>query len=414
MPKIRTPIGFWPLPEVLIRRLLALALTVIIAACAPVAPKALPKPAPAAEAAPELIPILTETLFAHLPGWLNDQHSEALIALSRSCARLVLPAAGGAPQTATIKNSKVYSAEWKKICVAAKQAPRNDNMAARSFFETWFVPYVLSSAINSQGLITGYYEAELRGAKTRHGRYQTPIYALPPEIITVDLGQFRDEWKGQSIAGLIAGSKLKPVGTRAEIESGAFSGKGLELLWVDDPVDAFFLHVQGSGRVIMEDGEVVRLGFAGRNGHAYLSIGAELVKKGAMVKEQVSMQSIRAWLAANPKEAALLMASNPSFIFFKIAKEEGPIGAQGTPLTPGRSLAVDGRFTPFGTPVWLDTTDPLNPDLPLRRLVIAQDAGDAIKGPLRADLFWGYGAMAAKKAGAMKQKGSFYLLLQKN
>jgi membrane-bound lytic murein transglycosylase A len=232
-------------------------------------------------------------------------------------------------------------------------------------------------------------------------------------LITADLGLFRKEWTGQMVIGRRVDGKFVPYPTRSEIDAGALAGKGYELLWVDDAVDAFFLHVQGSGRVVMEDGKVVRLGFAGRNGHSYVAIGRELIEQGAIPRERMSMQAIRAWLAAHPDQAGPVMASNPSFIFFRIIDGEGPIGAEGVPLTPGRSLAVDPEFVPLGLPIWLDTTDPLDPRQPLRRLVVAQDTGAAIKGPVRGDLFWGFGENAAARAGAMKQQGRYFLLLPK-
>ena len=301
--------------------------------------------------------------------------------------------------------------DWLPLCAAAGKVGRGDDQAARYFFETWFTPYLATDNGSPQGLFTGYYEAELHGAWTRRGRYQTPIYSPPAGLISADLGRFNDQWKGQSITGRVVGGRLTPLETRAEIEGGALTGKGLELLWVDDPVDAFFLHVQGSGRVAMEDGQVVRLGFAGRNGHAYVSIGRELVNSGAIAKDRVSMGTIRAWLKAHPGQGAKLMARNPSYIFFRVAKGDGPIGAQGVALTPGRSLAVDKRFVPYGLPVWLDTTDPLKGNATLRRLVVAQDTGGAIKGVVRGDLFWGFGAAAGERAGSMKQSGRYFLLI---
>jgi membrane-bound lytic murein transglycosylase A len=222
---------------------------------------------------------------------------------------------------------------------------------------------------------------------------------------------FREDWKGQRLTGRQVDGRLVPYPTRSEIDAGALAGKGSELLWVDDAVDAFFLHVQGSGRVVMENGQLVRLGFAGRNGHPYVAIGRELISRGAIPRERMSMQAIRAWLKANPGEASEVMALNPSFIFFRIIDGEGPIGAEGVPLTPGRSLAVDPAFVPLGLPIWLDTTDPLKPEQPLRRLVVAQDTGSAIKGPVRGDLFWGFGETAAAKAGSMNQRGRYFLLL---
>jgi len=190
--------------------------------------------------------------------------------------------------------------------------------------------------------------------------------------------------------------------------------KGLELLWVDSAIDAFFLHVQGSGRVEMTDGQIVRIGFAARNGRPYTAIGRVLIKRGAIAKEKVSMQTIRAWLATHAREAASIMAENPSYIFFRRLKNTNPMGAMGVGLTPGRSLAVDRTYIPLGAPLWLDTHDPLHARRPLRRLVIAQDTGSAIKGPIRGDVFWGFGRQAAQRAGHMKARGTYYLLLPKS
>jgi membrane-bound lytic murein transglycosylase A len=238
-----------------------------------------------------------------------------------------------------------------------------------------------------------------------------PLYRTPPDLVTADLGLFRPAFAGERIAGRVDGTALKPYAKRAEIERGALAGRGLELVWVDDAADAFFLHIQGSGRVTLEDGSVVRVGYAGGNGHAYTAIGRELARRGVMAPEDVSMQSLRAWLANNPDEAQALMEVNDSYVFFRILEGEGPLGSQGVVLTPGRSLAVDARFLPLGAPVWLATTDPVDAARPLRRLTVAQDTGGAIRGPARADLFWGHGADAAERAGRMRQEGELYLLL---
>lgn len=200
--------------------------------------------------------------------------------------------------------------------------------------------------------------------------------------------------------------------SRAQIEAGALAGRGLELLWLDDPIAAFFLHIQGSGQVEMRDGTRVRIGYAGKNGHAYMPIGAELIRRGEIAQEEMSMQAIRAWLIAHPQEGRKLMAMNPSFVFFRLVNGEGPIGAQGVPLLPGRSVAVDPSFVPYGVPLWMDTTDPLA-GTPLRRLVVAQDTGAAIKGAVRGDLFWGSGEEAAAGAGLMRQPGQWFFLLPK-
>ncbi len=227
----------------------------------------------------------------------------------------------------------------------------------------------------------------------------------------MDLGDFRENLRGERIAGRVVDGRLKPMEDRAAISSGALRGRNLELVWVDDPVDAFFLHIQGSGRVVMDDGSVKRVGFDGQNGHPYVAVGRELIARGAMAREQVSMQSIRAWLKANPGEAQALMNANPSYVFFRPLGGEGPEGAQGVVLTPGRSLAVDRNFVPYGVPVWLDAEDPLDPAARVSRLMVAQDTGGAIRGPVRGDVFWGHGADAEERAGRMRSRGTYWLLL---
>ena len=351
--------------------------------------------------------ILQPAVFSALPGWTTGTHADAMPALAKSCGRLKSMPAGRSLGAGELTGS---ASEWRALCAAAAETP-SDDAAARRYFETWFKPYLATDNGNPDGLFTGYYEPELRGAWTRKGRYQVPVYRPPDDLITVDLGLFREDWKGQRLTGRQVDGRLVPYPTRSEIDAGALAGKGSELLWVDDAVDAFFLHVQGSGRVVMENGQLVRLGFAGRNGHPYVAIGRELISRGAIPRERMSMQAIRAWLKANPGEASEVMALNPSFIFFRIIDGEGPIGAEGVPLTPGRSLAVDPTFVPLGLPIWLDTTEPLNPEQPLRRLVVSQDTGSAIKGPVRGDLFWGFGETAAARAGSMKQRGRYFLLL---
>lgn len=354
--------------------------------------------------------VLTAVGYDRLTDWRLDDQSGALTALRKTCARF-----DGFKDDRSVGPGSLAGtiADWRPICSAAAEVDETETAAARQFFEDWFDPFLAADNDNAEGLFTGYYEAELHGSRTREGAYQTPIYARPKDMVTADLGRFRTEWKGQTLVGRVVGGRLIPFPPRAEIEAGALDGEDLEILWVDNPIGAFFLHIQGSGRVAMNDGQTVRLGYAGQNGHAYVAIGRELIERGAVPRDQMSMQAIWGWLEDNPDEAPDLMASNPSFVFFRELKKPGPIGAQGVPLTPGRSLAVDLNFVPLGVPVWLDTTDPLSPDTPLRRLVVAQDTGGAIKGPVRGDLFWGFGDEAAAKAGPMKQTGHYYLLLPK-
>ncbi|EWY40590.1 murein transglycosylase [Skermanella stibiiresistens SB22] len=378
---------------------LAAVLAVFLASCAPKAPKE-----------PEAVPpklTLTPASFPDLPGWRDDTQADTLDAFAKSCARLVVQPADRAVGAA----GKV--ADWQAPCRALAAVPRGDQAAARAYFETWFLPYAAADNDKPEGLFTGYYEAELRGSALVGGRYTVPLYRKPDDLVMVDLGEFRDALKGERIAGRVVDGRLRPYEDRARIEKGALKGRDLELVWVDDPVDAFFLQIQGSGRVVMEDGSVVRVGYAGQNGHPYVAIGRELIARGALTRETVSMQSIRDWLRANPGEATALMDKNPSFVFFQTLTGEGPLGAQGVALTPGRSLAVDRSFVPYGVPVWLDAQDPLDAEARLRRLMVAQDTGGAIRGVVRGDVFWGHGHEAELRAGKMKSPGRYYLLIPK-
>ncbi len=362
-------------------------------------------PTPEAPAKPALT--LVKTSFDQVPGWADGRQDKALPAFLQSCSKWTALPTGRSlgPVGGTV-------ADWRAPCEEAKRLKGRDAATARNFFEIRFTPYLAVDNGEARGLFTGYYEAELRGSKRRGGPFQTPIYARPADLVTADLGAFRDEWKGDRISGRIEGGRLRPYPDRNRIEAGALRGRGLELLWVDDPIDAFFLHIQGSGRVRMTDGSVLRLGFAGKNGRPYHAIGRDLTASGAIPKEAISMGSIRAWLKDNPAQGRALMARNKSFIFFRKVAGGGPIGAAGVALTPGRSLAVDPKYVSYGVPVWLDTQKPLERG-PLRRLVVAQDTGGAIKGPVRGDLFWGFGREAAALAGAMKSTGRAYFLLPK-
>ena len=358
--------------------------------------------------------VLRPVSFDDLPGWEADDQSAALQALRRSCAALDerdddepldIAALGG------------HVGEWRGICAATAGLDSADR--AREFFEANFTPYEARNGAQAEGLFTGYFEPELRGATQAGGRYAVPLYARPHDLVTVDLGLFRSALVGERLAGRVADGALEPYATRAEIDDGALAAQGLELVWVDDPVDAFFLHIQGSGLISFEDGTTRRLAYAATNGHSYFAIGRWLVDLGALSREDVSMQTIRQWLAANPKRASEVMHENASYVFFRWLEEEqateGPVGAQGVTLTAGRSLAVDRRFVPMTVPIWLESAapdpDPAREDRPLRRLMVAQDTGGAIRGPVRGDVFWGTGAEAGAVAGRMKHAGRYWLLL---
>jgi membrane-bound lytic murein transglycosylase A len=301
-------------------------------------------------------------------------------------------------------------ADWRVPCAEAAALAPGDGPAARAFFEHGFVPFRASNRGTEEGLFTGYYEAELHGARTPGGRFVTPLYRRPDDLVQVDLGAFRPDLRGERIAGKLAGGHLVPYASRAEIEAGALAGQGLELLWVDDPVDAFFLAIQGSGRVILPDGSAVRVGYDGENGRPYVAIGRLLADRG-VPKDVITMPFLRRWIAEHGAEGAALMGENPSYVFFRTLEGDGPVGSEGVVLTPGRSAAIDRHFLALGLPLWIDAGDPVEPSGRIRRLFVAQDTGGAIRGPVRADLFFGYGAEAAEHAGLLKGRGSLWLLL---
>ena len=368
------------------------------------------EPAAAGEPPPPRLDLVAAR-FADLRGWAEDDLRPALEAFRRSCS-----AWSRLPDDRPL-GTGVYGGtvgDWRGACAAAAEVGAGAE-AAGAFFAASFRPFLATDRGRARGLFTGYYEPTLQGSGRRHGAFQTPLYTRPPELVSVDLGSFREDLRGRRIAGRVVDDRLMPFGDRSAIEAGSLAGRGLELLWVDDPVDAFFLHVQGSGVVVLDDGREVRVGYAAQNGHPYVAIGKVLVEREAMALEDVSMQSLRGWLAEHPEDAAEVMAANPSYVFFRRLEGEGPLGAQGVVVTPGRSLAVDMTFHPLGVPVWLDAAapapDPALPDRPLRRLLVAQDTGGAIRGPVRGDVFWGPGDAAAAVAGRMKHPGRMWVLL---
>jgi membrane-bound lytic murein transglycosylase A len=379
-------------------------------ACAAPAERRAP---PTAEPVPrfELHPTSSD----RLPGWRVDDPREALAAFRRSCARLAQQDAalpmGPDPLFGQI-------GDWQAVCIEAAAFAGSSADQARAFIEDRFSPYLVADGANPEGLFTGYYEPLLNGSREFGGRYTVPLYRPPDDLLRIDLGRFNPELAGYAIYGRITGREFVPYYSRRDIDSGALAGRGLELLWVDDPVDKFFLQVQGSGQVRLDDGSLVRIGYAGQNGHPYRAIGRDLVEIGALDLEDVTMPAIRSWLEAHPREAFQIMERNRSYIFFEerpeLTPEDGPLGTEGVPLTAGRSLAVDPRYIPFGVLVWLDATAPWpEGEGPLRRLMVAQDTGGAIKGVVRGDVFWGTGGRAEAIAGRMKSRGRYAVLLPK-
>jgi membrane-bound lytic murein transglycosylase A len=330
---------------------------------------------------------LTPVEFNRLSGWADDHHSAAVLVFLKSCTWFL-----SRPDTAPLDERAMAAdfgrvGDWRPICAAAAALTPGDNAAARKFFETRFVPLSVSDYGSREGLFTGYFEIELNGSRRHHGRYQTPIYRNPPEL----------------------GSGFRA--TRAEIEDGALAGRGLEFLWVDDPVDAFFLQIQGSGTVRLEDGRSVRVGYDGQNGQPYVAVGRLLIERGEIPREKLTMEAIRLWMKQNPEAGAALRRENLSYVFFREINGDGPLGSEGVALTAERSLAVDRAFIGLGIPVWLEADERFANAESIRRLVVSQDTGGAIKGPVRGDVFWGTGNAASLRAGEMNASGRYYVLL---
>lgn len=330
--------------------------------------------------------------FGQLSGWQQDNHGAALGAFQRSCTKLMALA----PDTTVGTDLLAGKASiWHKVCEDAQAISASDALGARSFFERQFVPFAVGINGSRSGKFTGYYEPLLKGSRTKQAGYGEPVYGKP--------------------ADLPAGGGVYPL-TRSEIDGGALAGRGLERIWVDDPIDLFFLHVQGSGQVLLDTGERVALRFEGKNNQPYTAIGKVLVQRGALKQEEVSAPSIRKWLKDNPQDARKIMHENHSFVFFSLtpAVDEGPVGAQNVPLTPERSLAVDTAYIPLGMPLYLTTRLPVSKHASgevYNRLMVAQDKGSAILGAVRGDVFFGPGERAEDLAGHMNSEGGFFALV---
>ena len=309
---------------------------------------------------------------------------------------------------------------WKNACDTANslnlQTNNNpDSDSVRAYFRQNFSVYKTTNVDGAEsGLITGYYQPILKGSRTKSAKYPFPLYTTPPDLITVELDGLFPELKYKRVRGRVVGNKLVPYFNRAEIETDNSPIKGRELVYIDNIVDVFFLQIQGSGVVQFENGEQVMVGYADQNGHTYNSVGRLLIERGELTSANASMAGIKNWVKNNPLKFRELLNNNPSFVFFRELPSglPGPIGALGVPILAERAVAVDPKFVPLGAPVFLSTTQPNN-NKPLKRLMMAQDTGGAIKGGVRADFFWGAGAEAGAKAGAMKQSGKIWVLLPK-
>ncbi|HEX6734354.1 MAG TPA: murein transglycosylase A, partial [Azonexus sp.] len=357
---------------------------------------------PPTAATPTVPPPFSRTLqpaeWSELPGWSDDDVAAAWPAFLLSCRGMA---------------GRANGSEWKRVCELAREAGNKPGFNARAFFQEHLRPHAIVAADGStSGTITGYYEPLLRGSRQRARGIEQPVLGVPDDLLSIDLSAIFPELKDKRVRGRIEGKRVVPYWTRAEIASRGEAIPARTLLYVDDAVELFFLQVQGSGRVRLSDGSMVRLNYADQNGHTYQSIGRLLVARGELKLEEASMQGIQAWARANPGRLDDLLNANPSYVFFREMPDskDGPIGALGVPLIAERTIAVDPRSVPLGAPVFLSTTRP-NSVQPLNRLVMAQDTGGAIKGAVRADFFWGFGKAAGELAGRMKQNGRMWVLL---
>ncbi|WP_043540468.1 murein transglycosylase A [Salinarimonas rosea] len=354
---------------------------------------------------------LERVAYTDLPGWEADDHAAALAAFRVSCDPIL-------EGRAALRPAAAAGVDLLAACRAAQGVAAGD---ARAYFERTFVPHRVIPP-SGRGFLTGYYEPELAGSLVRTPRFATPLRARPADLVTLAEGKTRPGVDGSLRAALTddAGG-FRPAPTRAEIEEGALGDAAPPIVWLEEPGEAFIVHVQGSARIRLEDGRVLRVGYAGRNGHPYTSIGRLLVERGAIDRDAMSLERLLGWLRENPEEARALMRENASYIFFAVLdandpahdRAPGPTGGAGVPLTPGRSLAVDRGLWPYGLPFWLSGALPDADGVvhPLARLMVAQDTGSAILGPARGDYFVGSGARAGTRAGLIRHATDFFVLL---
>lgn len=362
-------------------------------------PKIEPEPTEIPKEAPKKAhyDLLQPASWQDLDGLLQDDLAAAWPAWLQSCTTLI---------------NKV---QWKPVCELANQIKSPNSATIADFLSTNFDVYSTQNEDGSKtGLITGYYQPLLKGSRKKSPQYPYPLYREPDDLITVELADAYPELKFKRVRGKLEGKKLVPYRTRAEIDTQPSPLAGSEFLWINDIIDVFFLQIQGSGVVQLENGKQVQVGYANQNGYSYQSIGRLLVERGDLTLENASMQGIKNWARNHLDQLQDLLNSNPSYVFFRElpAGLPGPLGALGVPIAAERSVAIDRQFIPLGAPIFLSTTEP-NSSKPLKRLMLAQDTGGAIKGGVRADFFWGAGDKAGAKAGAMKQQGQIWVLLPK-
>lgn len=357
----------------------------------------------------------TKTSWQYVPGWASDTLDNVWLALENNCKGLMRPVSGSltAPTFADPR-------QWHGFCSAMVNSGLSQNSSPaqiRSFIETQLQPWRLDAPAGkqAQNTVTGYYEPVIHASRNRTGNYQWPLYAVPEDLLTIDLGAVYPELTGKRIRGKLKGNRVIPYDTRAQIAADP-ARQPQAIVWADDPVEAFFLQIQGSGQAVLPNGDTIRLAYANHNGRPYASIGRWLADKGEMPLAKTSMQNIKAWAKAHPQRVQEMLNANPAVVFFNEQQvtnpQFGPSGAYNIPLVAGRAIAVDPEYVPLGTPVFLSTTMPASSQ-PLQKLVFAQDTGAAIKGAARADFYWGTGEEAGQMAGRMKQTGKMWVLLPK-
>ncbi|WP_028387656.1 murein transglycosylase A [Legionella fairfieldensis] len=359
--------------------------------------------------------VLKQKTFTQLPGWETTKVKKSLLAFQVSCKTFLKQ---NPEQFVGSQHIRLKAKDWQPACQAALAIHPVSEKAARLFFQQWFTPVEFNDQKPVRGLFTGYYMALLHGSKTKTKEYNVPIYGLPSNLVTVNLGLFDPALKNRHLVGRMQGERLVPYYSREEINKGAIAGKAPVLVWVNSHVDRLFLEIQGSGTIELNDGTRMYVGYAGENGAPYTAIARVLIDKGVMTKDNASMQHIKRYLEAHPEEMDNVLNQNKSFVFFRYLKDDAAQGAQGVALTPGYSLAIDRKWIPLGAPLWLHTTRPdrhqPEQDKTFQRLMIAQDTGGAIRGLVRGDVYWGAGENATFIAGHMKNPGHYWLLLPRH
>lgn len=355
--------------------------------------------------------VLKQKAFSHLPGWQTTRVAKSLQTFQVSCKAFLKQ---DPERLVGSQHLSLKAGDWQPACKEAMSITPVSEAAARDFFQKWFTPVEFNDHRPVRGLFTGYYMAYLRGSLTKTKEYNIPIYGLPSNMVTVNLGDFDPALKNRKIIGRLKGKQLLPFHSREEINKGAIKDKAPVLVWVNSRIDRLFLEIQGSGTVELEDGRQLYVGYAGENGAPYTAIARVLIDKGVMTRDNASMQHIKSYLESHPEEMDLVLNQNKSFVFFRFLKNDAALGAQGVALTAGYSLAVDRKWIPLGAPLWLTTTRPtkvVDKDKVFNRLMIAQDTGGAIRGVVRGDVYWGAGENATFIAGHMKNPGHYWLLL---